>query len=172
MSVIRGREFRSDRSRGALDNATMQDASARRHRTDQRDKWHGNDADEVFAVPDGTVDMHERDAAQAHIAASVRTTWSTPMWEANMLLIRGAKRGFPLSRAKAASGATPPRKARQPSPAVIRIALSAAAVIHVSRRGSAPARTRPTSRAACPGRVEATGALLTSRPCRCPMACG
>lgn len=68
MKILRSREFTSDRARGALDIATMQGISVRLHWTDQPYRWHVNDGEEVFAVLDGTVDMHYREAGEEQVA--------------------------------------------------------------------------------------------------------
>ena len=47
---------------GALDIAQMNGTSVRLHWTDQPYIWHVNDGEEVFAVMDGTVVMHWREA--------------------------------------------------------------------------------------------------------------
>jgi len=63
--LIRAREFTADRAWGALDIACMNGISTRLHWTDQPYRWHVNDGEEVFAVLDGTVDMHYREQGQA-----------------------------------------------------------------------------------------------------------
>ena len=63
--IIRSKEFTADRAWGALDIANMGGVTTRLHWTDQPYKWHVNDGEEVFAVLDGTVDMHYRDAGEA-----------------------------------------------------------------------------------------------------------
>jgi mannose-6-phosphate isomerase-like protein (cupin superfamily) len=60
--VVRSREFTAERAWGALDIARIDGASVRLHWTDQPYQWHVNDGAEVFAVLDGTVDMHYREA--------------------------------------------------------------------------------------------------------------
>ena len=62
MKVIRSRDFTGDRPWAALDIANMQGTTTRLHWTDQPYKWHVNDGEEVFAVLDGTVNMHYREA--------------------------------------------------------------------------------------------------------------
>ncbi len=62
MKVIRAREFTADRAWGAVSVANMSGITTRVHWTDQPYKWHVNDDEEVFAVLDGTVDMHYREA--------------------------------------------------------------------------------------------------------------
>lgn len=66
--IIRSREFTAGRAWGALDIATIDGASVRLHWTDQPYQWHVNDGAEVFAVLDGTVDMHYRDAQGEKVA--------------------------------------------------------------------------------------------------------
>lgn len=60
MKIIRSKTFTADCAWGALDIARMDGTSVRLHWTDQPYKWHVNDGQEVFAVMDGTVNMHYR----------------------------------------------------------------------------------------------------------------
>jgi mannose-6-phosphate isomerase-like protein (cupin superfamily) len=69
MRVIRSREFTAGRAWGALDIASIDGASVRLHWTDQPYQWHVNDGAEVFAVLDGTVDMHYREAQAEKVVA-------------------------------------------------------------------------------------------------------
>jgi mannose-6-phosphate isomerase-like protein (cupin superfamily) len=62
MKIIRSKEFTASRAWGAMDIANMNGTTTRLHWTDQPYKWHVNDGEEVFAVLDGTVDMHYREA--------------------------------------------------------------------------------------------------------------
>jgi len=59
--VFRVREFTGNRPWAALDIANMNGTTTRLHWTDQPYRWHVNDGQEVFAVLDGTVDMHYRE---------------------------------------------------------------------------------------------------------------
>ena len=61
MPAIRSRDFTADRPWGALDIASMRGVTTRLHWADQPYQWHVNDGEEVFAVLDGTVDMHVRE---------------------------------------------------------------------------------------------------------------
>ncbi len=67
MKVIRSRLFKSIRAWGATDIAAMNGTTVRLHWTDQPYKWHVNDGEEVFAVLDGTVDMHYRELGIEHV---------------------------------------------------------------------------------------------------------
>jgi mannose-6-phosphate isomerase-like protein (cupin superfamily) len=67
MKLIRGRQFRADRPWGAENIANMAGTTTRLHWTDQPYSWHVNDGEEVFAVLDGTVDMHYRAAGEEHV---------------------------------------------------------------------------------------------------------
>jgi mannose-6-phosphate isomerase-like protein (cupin superfamily) len=67
MRVIRSKEFTAPRAWGADDIANMGGTTTRLHWTDQPYKWHVNDGEEVFAVLDGTVDMHYRESGAEHI---------------------------------------------------------------------------------------------------------
>lgn len=60
MKVIRSKDFTASRAWGATEIANMNGTTARLHWTDQPYQWHVNDGDEVFAVLDGSVDMHVR----------------------------------------------------------------------------------------------------------------
>jgi len=61
MKLIRSKAFTGDRPWAALDIANMNGITTRIHWTDQPYKWHINTGEEVFAVLDGTVDMHYRE---------------------------------------------------------------------------------------------------------------
>lgn len=60
MRVIQASDYTAERAWGALDIATVDDATVRLHWTDQPYIWHVNDGPEVFVVLDGAVDMHHR----------------------------------------------------------------------------------------------------------------
>lgn len=62
MRVIRSKDFTAALPWGAEDIANMGGITTRLHWTDQPYKWHVNDGEEVFAVLDGTVDMHYRES--------------------------------------------------------------------------------------------------------------
>ncbi|RZI43384.1 cupin [Herbaspirillum sp. HC18] len=68
MKVIRSREFTADRAWSAIRIASMNGITTRLHWTDAPYKWHVNDGEEVFAVLDGTVDMHYREGGAEHVA--------------------------------------------------------------------------------------------------------
>lgn len=68
MRLIRGKEFTAERPWGALDVASMNGTTVRLHWTDKPYVWHVNDGEEVFAVMDGTVDMHYREGGTEHVA--------------------------------------------------------------------------------------------------------
>ncbi len=68
MRLIRSKEFTSARPWGALDIASMNGTTVRLHWTDKPYVWHVNDGEEVFAVMDGTVDMHYREDGAEHVA--------------------------------------------------------------------------------------------------------
>lgn len=67
MRVIRSKDFTADRAWGADDIANMGGTTTRLHWTDKPYKWHVNDGEEVFAVLDGTVDMHYRQSGIAQV---------------------------------------------------------------------------------------------------------
>ena len=60
MQTYRPKEFTGERAWDALDIDRIDDATVRLHWTDQPYEWHANDGPEVFAVLDGSVDMHVR----------------------------------------------------------------------------------------------------------------
>lgn len=62
MKVIRSKDFTAARAWGAEEIANMDGTTVRLHWTAQPYKWHVNDGEEVFAVLDGTVDMHYRES--------------------------------------------------------------------------------------------------------------
>ena len=61
MRVVRGKDYTAARAWDAEDIADIPDATVRLHWTDLPYRWHVNDGAEVFAVLDGTVDMHYRE---------------------------------------------------------------------------------------------------------------
>ena len=67
MKVVRGKEFTGDRPWAAVDIANIGGTTTRLHWTDQPYRWHVNDGEEVFAVLDGTVDMHYRVGGAEHV---------------------------------------------------------------------------------------------------------
>lgn len=52
---------------GAAEIANMAGTTTRLHWTDQPYNWHVNDGEKVFAVLDGTVDMHYRVSGVEHV---------------------------------------------------------------------------------------------------------
>ena len=72
MKVIRSKEFSATRAWDATQIANMNGTTTRLHWTNQPYKWHVNDGEEVFAVLDGTVDMHYRESgAEAVVTLEV-----------------------------------------------------------------------------------------------------
>jgi len=65
--IVHSKQFTAGRPWGALDIATMDGTTVRLHWTDKPYIWHVNDGEEVFAVMDGTVDMHYREDGVEHI---------------------------------------------------------------------------------------------------------
>ena len=59
--VIRSHLFTAERAWGSLDITNMNGISVRLHWTDKPYTWHINDGEEVFAVMDGTVEMHYKE---------------------------------------------------------------------------------------------------------------
>lgn len=62
MRIVRSKEFVGNRPWAAIDIANMNGITTRLHWTNQPYKWHVNEGAEVFAVLDGTVDMHYRES--------------------------------------------------------------------------------------------------------------
>lgn len=71
MKVFRSKNFTAARAWGAEDIANMDGTTVRLHWTDQPYKWHVNDGEEVFAVLDGTVDMHYRESGAERVVTLV-----------------------------------------------------------------------------------------------------
>ena len=67
MKVVRSREFKANQAWGSVAVANMQGVTTKLHWTDAPYKWHVNDGQEVFAVLDGTVDMHYRESGTERI---------------------------------------------------------------------------------------------------------
>ena len=67
MKIFRSQEFTGDRAWAALDVANMNGVTSRIHWTNEPYKWHINDGEEVFAVLDGAVNMHYREAGIEHV---------------------------------------------------------------------------------------------------------
>ena len=61
MKIFRSKEFTGNRAWDAIPVANMNGITTRIHWTDEPYEWHVNDGEEVFAVLDGTVDMHYRE---------------------------------------------------------------------------------------------------------------
>jgi mannose-6-phosphate isomerase-like protein (cupin superfamily) len=64
MKAYFSKQFTSDRAWGAIDIANFEGTTVRLHWTDQAYKWHVNDGKEVFAVMDGTVEMHYKEQGE------------------------------------------------------------------------------------------------------------
>lgn len=62
MRIVEARLFDGKRAWDALDIAAIDGATVRLHWSDEPYIWHVNEGPEVFAVLDGTVNMHVRDA--------------------------------------------------------------------------------------------------------------
>ena len=62
--ITRSQDFTASRAWGAQDIALLGGTSVRLHWTDQPYIWHVNDGEEVFAVMDGAVVMHWREAGE------------------------------------------------------------------------------------------------------------
>lgn len=66
--IIRSSSFTAERPWGALPVANMGGVTTRLHWTNAPYQWHVNDGEEVFAVLDGTVDMHYREDGLVKVA--------------------------------------------------------------------------------------------------------
>jgi mannose-6-phosphate isomerase-like protein (cupin superfamily) len=64
MKITHSKNFTPAKAWEALDIANFDGTSVRLHWTDKPYKWHINDGQEVFAVLDGAVEMHYRDASE------------------------------------------------------------------------------------------------------------
>ena len=67
MKVFRSRSYTAPVAWGGHTIATMSGITTRVHWTDRPYRWHVNDGEEVFAVLDGTVDMHYRSEGTEHV---------------------------------------------------------------------------------------------------------
>jgi mannose-6-phosphate isomerase-like protein (cupin superfamily) len=67
VKVFESRKFTASRAWGALDVAQINGTSVRIHWTDAPYSWHVNEGEEVFAVLDGVVEMHYREAGAEHV---------------------------------------------------------------------------------------------------------
>ncbi|WP_029569396.1 cupin [Pantoea ananatis] len=64
MKTYVSKAFSAEKAWGALDIANFEGTTVRLHWTDRPYKWHINDGQEVFAVMDGCVDMHYKEAGE------------------------------------------------------------------------------------------------------------
>jgi mannose-6-phosphate isomerase-like protein (cupin superfamily) len=64
MKTFISKAFTAEKAWGAVDIANFEGTTVRLHWTDKPYKWHINDGQEVFAVMDGCVDMHYREAGE------------------------------------------------------------------------------------------------------------
>lgn len=61
MKTYKSKDFIADKAWQALDIANFDGTTVRLHWTDKTYKWHVNDGQEVFAVMDGSVEMHYKE---------------------------------------------------------------------------------------------------------------
>lgn len=61
MKIIKSKNFTADKAWSALNIANLNGTTVRLHWTDKPYKWHINDGEEVFAVMDGSVEMHYKE---------------------------------------------------------------------------------------------------------------
>lgn len=97
MKIIKSTEFIGNRAWAAIEVANMNGVTTRIHWTNEPYKWHINDGEEVFAVLDGSVNMHYRENGTEHIVllnvgdvffASVGTEHvAFPVGEARILVV-------------------------------------------------------------------------------------
>jgi len=97
MKTFISKDFTADRAWGAVDIANFEGTTVRLHWTDKPYKWHINDGQEVFAVMEGIVDMHYKEAGETRLVrlssgdifyASVGTEHvAHPVGEARILVI-------------------------------------------------------------------------------------
>ena len=67
MRIVRAAEFIGEHAWDADHIASIDGATVRLHWTDEPYVWHVNDGDEVFAVLDGTVEMHVRSGGEVTV---------------------------------------------------------------------------------------------------------
>ncbi|MDX7989239.1 cupin [Xenorhabdus sp. 12] len=97
MEHIKSKKFKTEQAWGSRLITNLEGVTIKLHWTDQPYKWHINDGEEVFAVMDGTVNMHYKDSGQEKIAtlntgdifyATVGTEHvAHPLGEARILVI-------------------------------------------------------------------------------------
>ncbi|PHM65683.1 cupin [Xenorhabdus stockiae] len=68
MEHIKSKTFKAERAWGSRLITNLDGVTVKLHWTDQPYKWHINDGEEVFAVMDGTVEMHYKEHGQVKIA--------------------------------------------------------------------------------------------------------
>lgn len=100
MQTYISKNFTAEQAWGAADIANFGGTTVRLHWTDQPYKWHINDGQEVFAVMDGSVEMHYKEAGEIKkvllatgdiFYASVGTEHvAHPIGEARILVIEQA----------------------------------------------------------------------------------
>jgi len=64
MQTYISKNFTAEKAWGATDIANFDGTTVRLHWTDKPYKWHINDGQEVFAVMDGQVEMHYKEAGE------------------------------------------------------------------------------------------------------------
>ena len=64
MQTYISKNFTAEKAWGAIDIANFDGTTVRLHWTDKPYKWHINDGQEVFAVMDGKVEMHYKEAGE------------------------------------------------------------------------------------------------------------
>ncbi|HTT13877.1 MAG TPA: cupin [Burkholderiaceae bacterium] len=101
--VVRGREFRPRRAWDAVELMQLDGVSARLHWANKPCPWRVNEADEVFLVIDGLVDMHYRregserfvtlGAGDLFVAGAGCERIARPRGEARVLVVERAAGG-------------------------------------------------------------------------------
>ncbi len=100
MKVVRGKAFCASRAWDAHHVATMDGISVRLHWTDQPYRWHRNDGAEVFAVLDGSVDMHYRqDGEEAMVTLASGDIFYADAGSEHMACPHGVARVLVIERA-------------------------------------------------------------------------
>jgi mannose-6-phosphate isomerase-like protein (cupin superfamily) len=100
VKIYRSSDYVGNKAWDAIDIERVDGATVRLHWTDKPYVWHENDGPEVFAVLDGTVDMHTRgpDGEKCHRlktgdifhAAAGDQHKAEPVGEARVLVIERA----------------------------------------------------------------------------------
>lgn len=100
VKIVKARDYTAGRPWDATLLAEFDGVTARLHWTDTPYHWHVNDGIEVFAVLDGTVDMHVREngneriirmeTGDTYVSEAGEEHMATPVGEARILVVERA----------------------------------------------------------------------------------